>query len=106
LRSHGAGGSLQAFHIRLGIWITWVDKESDQIGRGQQVVQHLQLLRLERVADGRNSGKVAAGSVEAGDETKLDRVAAGGEDDRDCLGRRLGRECRSNTIGVDRGQWS
>ena len=39
-------------------------------------------------------GGVAARPIEAGDETKLDRVAAASENDGNSCGRCFGRECR------------
>jgi len=39
-----------------------------------------------------DAGDVAAGPIEAGDEAQPDGVGAGGEDNGNCRGRRLGRE--------------
>ena len=41
-----------------------------------------------------DSGRVAAGPGEAGDQTELDRVLGDAEGNRNGRGRRLGRECR------------
>ena len=47
-----------------------------------------------------DAGRVAARPVEAGDKTKLDRVVADDEDDRNRRGRSLGRERRRRLPGV------
>ena len=44
---------------------------------------------------------IAAGSIEAGHEPLLDRVAARAENDRNCGGSRLGCECGSRTARCD-----
>src|SRR5262245_5034856 len=49
---------------------------------------------------GTDTGDVTARSVQAGDEAKIDRVAAGAEDDRNCRGAGFGSErgwCRTGT---------
>jgi hypothetical protein len=48
-----------------------------------------------------DAGDVAAGLIEAGDETQPDRIAAGAEDNGNCRGRRLGREHGRSTSARD-----
>src|SRR5262245_53805235 len=50
---------------------------------------------------GTDTGDVAARSVQAGDEAKLDRVAAGAEDDRNCRGAGFGGERGWCSTGTD-----
>src|SRR5262245_36436332 len=48
-----------------------------------------------------DTGDVATGPTETGDEPEFDRVAAGSEDDRDGCGRRLGCNCRWGVMRSD-----
>src|SRR5215470_14919563 len=48
-----------------------------------------------------DTGDVAARPVEGGDEAKLNRIAAGYEDDRDRRSRRLGYNCRGGVMRSD-----
>src|SRR5262245_40687838 len=48
-----------------------------------------------------DTGDVATGQTETGDEPEFDRVAAGSEDDRDGCGRRLGCNCRRGVMRSD-----
>ena len=57
-------------------------------------MQKPDLLWREFHVHGTDTGDVAARSIEAGDETSLDRIGAGQEHDRNCRGRSLSRECR------------
>ena len=57
-------------------------------------MQQRQPLRSEFGGEPGHPGDVAARPVEAGDKAAFDRVVAAREDDRDCTGRRLGRERR------------
>ena len=49
---------------------------------------------------GGHARDVAARPVEAGDKSELDRVAADLEDNRNCRGRRLCRQCRRSAAGA------
>ena len=71
-----------------------IDEHGKARGSRQQLVQEPEPLCRELHIHGADTGDVAARPVEAGDETSLDRVAAGAEDDRNCRGRGFGRECR------------
>ena len=60
-------------------------------------MQHLQPLRRKLRVQRGHAREVAARSVQAGDKSKLHRVAPGGEDDWNCRSRRFGRQCRRNS---------
>jgi hypothetical protein len=53
-------------------------------------MQQPKLLCPKLSSDKRDTGDIAAGPVETGDEAELDRIAAACEDDRDRRSRRLG----------------
>jgi hypothetical protein len=48
-----------------------------------------------------DAGGVAAGAGQARDETERDGVLVHGEDNGDCVGGRLGRQCRGCSDGGD-----
>src|SRR5947208_11912472 len=48
---------------------------------GNELMQQLQALSLQRSAELADAGDVAAGSIEAGHQAELDRVDAAGKDD-------------------------
>ena len=69
---------------------------------GTQLTQEPKLLRPKFHRDEADTGDVATGPVEAGDEANPDRVDPGHKDDRYCRGCGLGRE-RRRGIADDHG---
>src|SRR5262245_6540994 len=67
----------------------------------QQLMQNSEPLGPNLRTHGTDTGDVAARSVQAGDEAKLDRVAAGAEDDRNCRGAGFGGERGWCSTGTD-----
>ena len=63
-----------------------IDDESDDGRLGQQLVHQLQPFRPDFQVQLSRAGHVAAGPRQAGDKAEADRVAAGGEDNRDRRG--------------------
>jgi hypothetical protein len=66
---------------------------------GHQLMQESQPLSDHLRGEEIDPGRVAARSGEAGDKTKLDRVVAAAEHDRDCRGRSLGRDRSGRVAG-------
>jgi hypothetical protein len=62
-------------------------------------MQQLQSFRRHLNIQTGHAGDIAAGPIEAGDKSKLDRVGPYPEDDRNLAGRRFGRQRRSSTAG-------
>src|SRR5207237_9766621 len=81
--------------IRIGL----VDEVTDRSGGRDQLVQQLQPFRPECVDHKTHTGDVATRPVEAGNETKLDRVGAGGENDWYGRRHRFGCERRRGAPG-------
>src|SRR5262245_141795 len=70
------------FNVVSTLEIGRVDEKRNDARGGDQLVQQLQSpLRGELHVQGNHAREIAARSAEAGDQTKLDRVAAGIEDD-------------------------
>src|SRR5262245_35446559 len=70
-------------------------------GSRLQLMQQPKLLCPKLSSDKRDTGDIAAGPVETGDEVELNRVAAACEDDRDRRSRRLGYDCRGGVMRSD-----
>ena len=66
-----------------GCNIGWVDERSYTNSLGHQVTQEPQPLGYHLPVEKIDASRIAAGSGEAGDKTKMDRVFADTEDDRD-----------------------
>ena len=64
------------------------------VAAGHQLTQYLQPLCRQLVIEKIDAGQISARPGETGDKTKLDRVFADDENDRNCRGRRLGRQRR------------
>jgi hypothetical protein len=83
----GGGGFLPTRVIpRCGLGvrsICRIDKHGNTHGLGRQLMQECQPLRLHLLDEKIDAGRVAARPREAGDKTKLDRVFADAEYDRD-----------------------
>ena len=77
-----AGGGVQLARGGHGGEIVRVDQKRNQRGRRNQFAQKLQAFRPERGRDDGEAGEIAARPVEACNEARRNRIAAGGEDDR------------------------
>ena len=77
-----------------------VHEHRDGRGRGNEIVQQSQTLLGQLRGEDVDSGRIAAGSGEAGDEPQLDRIGAGVEHDGDRCGRGLDRS--SGSFAADR----
>src|SRR5439155_25144432 len=91
---------LRVARLGLRTWICRVDEEADRSGYRHQLVQQLQPFRREFVAKEAHACDIATRPVEAGNETKFDRVAAGGENDWN--GRRRGFGCERSRAAPGR----
>ncbi len=80
---------LSRFGLRIN-GISRVAKVGDRRGRRHQLEEHFKAL-CDHFGQGEvEAGEISARSPETADKADLDRVGALHEDDRDCLGRRLG----------------
>src|SRR5262245_8061087 len=66
-----------------------IDQHANAHGSRLQLMQQPKSL-CPKLSKPRDTGDIAAGPVETGDEAEFNRVAADGEDDRDRRSRRLG----------------
>src|ERR1017187_8208250 len=82
LQPQGAGRRLHGSQIARNARIGGVDEQSNDGRRGYQFAQQLQPLRPYLHVQRRYSREVAAGSVQAGNKSNLDRVARYRKDDR------------------------
>jgi hypothetical protein len=100
LQSHGASGRLHVSYRGLGHCSFGRIDEYGHTGRsGHQLTQQLKPLCCQLDAEKVDTGQVAVRSGEARDQTKLDRIFANDEDDRDLRGCRLGRGRRRHPSG-------
>jgi hypothetical protein len=99
----GARGLFDVFALHLGLWIAWVKEHGDKRRRARQLTEQLEPFRTQLGMIEIHSSQVAAGPVDASNETILDRVASDRKDDRNGRGCRLGRECRSGSGRGDGG---
>ena len=67
-----------------------IDQDDNASGSGHHLTQKRQPLRCDLMDEAIDPSDVAAGPVEARNETDADRVVGGSEDDRDCRGRSFG----------------
>ena len=86
---------LEVSGLAHGERIVGVQEIADQGGFGHQFVEQLQPFRRNGADEKADARDIAARPVEAGDEAKLDRVAAAGENDWYRRGDRLGRQRRT-----------
>ena len=91
LQPEDTRGLLRLSCIGLGVRIARVYEHADHGGVGLGFVQHLQPDRRRGGGKEAHARHIAARPGEAGDEAKLDRVTADGEDDGNRCGCRLGR---------------
>src|SRR5262245_34171940 len=96
LQSEVAGRCSQALQCGLDIGIGRVDENGNDVRGGDQLVQQLQSLRSELHVQSNHAREIASRSAEGSDQTKLDRVAAGIEHDRNRSGCCPCREHRSS----------
>src|SRR5262245_1255279 len=81
---------VNVFQLLLATLTLRVEEHSRQRGSRNEFAQEPQSLRPQLRGEHVHPGGVAARPVEAGDQTKCDRVAAAGKDNRNFCGRRLG----------------
>ena len=89
LQSDRLTGRPHGCDIWFGIWAVWVDQEDNARGCGRNLMQQLQTLAAERAGVRCHSGGITLRTVEAGDETRLDRIVDGREHDGDRCRRTL-----------------
>ena len=100
LQPDGGGGFLHVPQRGLGgRSIGRIDEHGNTNGLGHQVMQQPQPLGRHLAGEKIDAGRVAAGPGEAGDKTKLDRVFADAEDDRDRRCCSFGRERSGRDAG-------
>ena len=94
LQPEGAGRRLQVLDSGSAIGIGRVEEHADAVAVGTSSRSNSSRFGRELHVQCGYAREIAARPVEAGDKSDLDRVAAGGEDDRNRRGRCLGRERR------------
>src|SRR5262249_22816940 len=92
LRTYGRRRGRHIFLQRFSSRILRIDEDPKARGCWQQLVQEPEPLGYQLVAHGIDTRDGAAGSAQAGDKAKLDRVQAEAEDDRYRRSRCFGRE--------------
>src|SRR5262249_31393089 len=70
-----------------------IDQDGNAPGVRQQLKQEPEPLWPKLLVHGTYAGDIAAGPVEARDQTRFDRVRTDAEDDRNCRGCRFCRKC-------------
>src|SRR5262245_40757074 len=98
---NGRGRSLNVRDKGLSLGQVGIDQHANPHGSRLQLMQQPKALSPKSRRNEGDTGDVAAWSVEAGDEAKLNRVTAGCEDDRDRRSRRLGYNCRRGVMRSD-----
>ena len=102
LQPHAANSRFHTFQCGRSTRRTGrIDEHGNTSDPGHHLTQEFQPLCRQLDRENVDPRQVATRPGEAGDQTKLDRVFAGKEDDGDRCGRRFGRECGRNTS--DRG---
>jgi hypothetical protein len=71
---------------RLGFEIIWIHEHGDRGSIWNQVTQDCQLLARNRSGEKADTRDIAVWSTDVGDESRFDRVAASGKDNRYCRG--------------------
>ena len=74
---------MQVLGLRGGSRKLRVQKHGDERGLGYDIMQHFEFLGSESVHKESDAGDVASWSVEASNESGLNRIGAIGKDDRD-----------------------
>jgi hypothetical protein len=96
-----AGRRLGIVQGRIALGIGRVHQHGYSLCRRHQLVQKLHALSHQLGGEEVDAGDIAAGSIEAGYEPLLHRVATHGENDGDRGGRCLGRERRGRAARCD-----
>src|SRR5262249_41242934 len=86
-----------------GVHAARVNDERDQFGVWYELAQQMKALRSELGDKAVHAGGVAAGTVETGDQAKLDGIAAAGEYDRNGRCCSFRRQRRSRIVGDEGG---
>ena len=94
-----ACGLLQFGWLARRFRIVRVEKQGNNLGIGDQIVQQRQPLLYELGTEPSHPGDVAARLVEACDKAVFARVVVAREDNWDCTGRRLGCDRRILATG-------
>src|SRR6516164_2323315 len=84
----------EIIRLLLDIGIRRINEGCDCRRGGHQLAQRSHSLPFQGDSDDIDPGGVATRAIEAGNQTKLDRIIADHEHDRNRCGCRLGRECR------------
>jgi hypothetical protein len=87
--------------LSLEIRIAWIEQHRDQYAGGNQFAHEPQAFALHLLEQDVQAGRIAAGPIEAGDQTQPDRIIASNKDDRNGRRGRLGGESRRGTAGRD-----
>src|SRR5262249_11204855 len=83
---------LHVSYFGFGSRVRWVEEKTHSSGTRHQLAQQLQPFRSKRFDQKIYTGDIAAGSAETGNQTKLDGVGAGHENDRNGCGGSFGRQ--------------
>jgi hypothetical protein len=83
LPSDAASRDVHVGRLRLNGRIGRIEQLADDSRVGQQLVQKLQAFPLHERSEQNEAGRIAARPVDAGDQTRFDRVDGTREDDRD-----------------------
>src|SRR2546430_10950282 len=89
LQPESESRSLEVSRHRLGTRVVWIDEERNERRRGEELVRELQPFRRYLDVQLGHAGDVAAGSAKARDQAELHRIAAGGKNDGNRIGRSL-----------------
>ena len=93
---------LHISNLRFRSGVPRVGEQADNIGARDQFAQHSQPFCPECVDNKRHARDIAAGTVETRNETEIDRVRAGRENDRNGCGCSFGSHCSRRGEGNDR----
>jgi hypothetical protein len=99
--SDGLGSRLQLFYLEGGGSTVWVNEKCDQSGARHKFAEESETLRPEPNGKDAYACQISAWSVEAGDKTRLDRIAAIRKHHGDSCGCCLCRQCR-RPVGGDK----
>src|SRR5262249_44663982 len=89
--------------ISRGDGIIGIHEKTNGRSLRQNLAKESQPLRRSLTKGGRYAGEIASGTVEAANEPFSDRIATGGEKNRNRGGRRLGRQRCLDAAGGDNG---
>ena len=86
--------------LRLAFRNVRADKHGNHCCIGYELAKQLQTLSSQHASDKHHAGDITTRTVEACNEAVPDRIASGGEDDGNCLGR----DCRNGVCDYH-GDW-